>query len=82
MEVNKFNGEKLTATTNGANGFNAGRPSSNHTGVINFAMLDGSTISLNELTDYVIYQALMTPQSKSSEVPYPGFLLTDEAYRL
>ncbi len=81
LAVNKFNGEKLTATTNGASGFNAGRPSSNHTGVINFAMLDGSTISLNEGTDYYVYQALMTPVSKASNVPYPGYLLTDAKYR-
>lgn len=81
LAVNKINGEKLTATTNGANGFNAGRPSSNHTGVVNAGMLDGSTISMNEEMDYVVYQSLMTPQTKTSAVPYGKYLLTDDDFR-
>lgn len=80
LEVNKINGMKLEATL--ANeGFNAGRPSSNHYGIVNTAMLDGSVISLDEQTDYYVYQALMTPQTRQSEVPYPRYILKDDDFR-
>lgn len=81
LPVNKINGEKLEATVEGPLGFNAGRPSSNHTGVVTISMLDGSVENMSEGVDYFVYQALMTPQTKASAVPYPGYLLNEDAYR-
>lgn len=80
LEVNKINGKKLEATL-ANDGFNAGRPSSNHYGIINTAMLDGSVISLDEQTDYYVYQALMTPQTRQSSVPFKGYILKDDDFR-
>jgi prepilin-type N-terminal cleavage/methylation domain-containing protein len=80
MPVNRYNGEKLTASTLGNDGFEAGRPSSDHTGVIQFLMLDGAVISMDENVDYHVYQALMTPQTSSSDVPLNKYILKDDDY--
>jgi prepilin-type N-terminal cleavage/methylation domain-containing protein len=63
------------------NGYNCARPSSGHNGIVNVAMLDGSVISMNNGMAYHVYQALMTPYSRKSDVPHPGYLLKDADYR-
>jgi prepilin-type N-terminal cleavage/methylation domain-containing protein len=77
---NKINGQKLTSDIT-VDGFEVGRPSSNHSGVCNAAMLDGAVISLDEGMDYHVYQALMTPQSSSSDVPANKYILKDDDFR-
>lgn len=80
--ANKINGEKLTAVmASTLGGAEVGRPSSNHPGTVNVAMLDGSIISINEGIDYHVYQALMTPVTKSSDVPNTVYLLKDDDFR-
>ena len=76
---NKINGEKLTATVGS---FEVARPSSNHTGVVIVGMLDGSTKPLAEEVDYHVYQALMTPQTKQSDVPNAQYLLKEDDFTL
>ena len=75
--VNKINGLKLTATIGSAD---AARPSSNHPGTVVIAMLDGSTKSLDDTLDYHVYQALMTPGTRQSDVPNELYLLKEDDY--
>tara|TARA_R110002049_G_scaffold285698_2_gene466799 strand:- start:3379 stop:4674 length:1296 start_codon:yes stop_codon:yes gene_type:complete len=61
-------------------GRNLARPSSAHVDGVNCGMADGATRFITESVDYRVYQALMTPRGKSSNVPWPEFVLTDEAF--
>lgn len=54
------------------------RPSSAHTDGINCGFGDGSTRFITSEIDYRVYQAMLTPRGKSSDVPWPEFVLTDE----
>lgn len=54
------------------------RPSSAHVDGVNAGMADGGTRFIQQSIDYRVYQALMTPRGKSSNVPWPEFVLTDE----
>lgn len=56
------------------------RPSSAHVDGVNCAMADGATRFVPSTIDYRVYQALLTPRGKSSNVPYPEFVLTDEVF--
>jgi prepilin-type N-terminal cleavage/methylation domain-containing protein len=79
---NKLNGEKLKPTTV-VGDFESARPSSNHSGgVVVFSMLDGSTDSISDQIEYHVYQALMTPQTKQSDVPNVPYLLKEADYKL
>ncbi len=77
LPVNKINGNKLLATVGS---LDAARPSSNHPGVAVIGMLDGSTKSLDEGIEYNVYQALMTPQTLQSDVPWNAYLLKEDDY--
>lgn len=55
-----------------------GRPSSAHVEGVNMGFADGATRFVTEGIDYRVYQAIMTPRGKSSDVPFPEFVLTDE----
>lgn len=78
---NRLNGDKLNVSIS-SDGFEVGRPSSDHAGgVIQATMLDGSVVSLNEQINYHVYQALMTPQTSSSDVPLNKYLLKDSDWR-
>ncbi len=77
IPTNKINGNKLGATVGAPD---AARPSSNHPGSSVVGMLDGSTKSLDEQVDYHVYQALMTPQTKQSDVPFHNYLLKEDDY--
>ena len=88
LPMNKINGDKGVADI-GSDRWECGRPSSNHTGVVNVAMLDGSTIGMAEDVDYHVYQALMTPVTSKSFVHYAQagwsgqkYVLKDEDFRL
>ena len=74
---NKINGDKLSALVGD---LEHARPSSNHPGTVVAAMLDGSTKSINEEVEYHVYQALLTPQSKQSDVPNHLYLLKEDDY--
>ncbi len=54
------------------------RPSSAHVEGVNCAFADGQTRFVNSNVDYRVYQAIMTPRGKSSDVPWVEFVLTDE----
>ncbi|TWU48083.1 DUF1559 family PulG-like putative transporter [Rubripirellula reticaptiva] len=54
------------------------RPSSAHVDGVNAAFADGATRFVTDSVDYRVYQALMTLRGKSSNVPWPEFVLTDE----
>jgi hypothetical protein len=56
------------------------RPSSNHPGTVVAAILDGPTKSIDEPIDYHVYQALMTPQTRESDVPNNLYLLKEDDY--
>ncbi len=77
LPVNKINGEKLTAAIGLAD---AARPSSNHPGTVVIGVLDGSTKSLDEGIDYHVYQALLTPGTRQSDVPNELYLLKEDDY--
>ena len=79
VDRNKINGEKLTATVGS---FEVARPSANHPGVVVGAMLDGSTRSISEDIEYTVYQALLSPQTKQSDVPNPQYLLKEADFQL
>lgn len=70
--INKINGDALTAQTGN---IEAARPSSNHTGLANVVMLDGSTKSISQSVDYHVYQALMSPSTSKSYAPWHKYLL-------
>ena len=54
------------------------RPSSAHVDGVNCAFADGQTRFIDSGIDYRVYQALLTPRGKSSDVPWKEFVLTDE----
>nr|WP_039961673.1 DUF1559 domain-containing protein [Rhodopirellula europaea] len=55
------------------------RPSSAHTDGVNAAMADGGTRFIPDNIDYRVYQALLTPRGKSSDVPWPEFVNNTES---
>ncbi len=67
-----------TIGTSVADARNLARPSSAHVDGVNAAFGDGATRFIIDTIDYRVYQALMTPRGKSSNVPWPEFVLTDE----
>ncbi len=54
------------------------RPSSAHVDGVNMGFADGATRFVSESVDTRVYQAMMTPRGKSSDVPWPEFVLTEE----
>ncbi|TWU60258.1 hypothetical protein Poly51_05330 [Rubripirellula tenax] len=76
--VHKINGgdvylDLMTA----ANAPDLARPSSLHDGGVNMAMVDGSVRFVTESISYPIYQALLTPSGRSSDVPNNEFVPLD-----
>ncbi len=80
--LHKINGggrENMTnIRVNAANAQDLARPTSFHWDGANFAMADGSVKLINNTIDYRVYQALMTPRGKSSDVPFSEYVLTEE----
>jgi hypothetical protein len=69
----------LQMTFASANYIDLARPSSAHVTGVNIATADGGTRYLNESIDYRVWQALMTPRGKSSSVPFPEYVLSDDS---
>jgi len=65
--------------TDATNCVDVARPSSAHTGGANVVMLDRTVKFLTESIDYRVFQALMTPRGKSSDVPWPEYVLDEES---
>jgi len=80
LPANKINGMRKDGNRIGH--LDYARPSSNHPGVVNAAMLDGSTVTFSEGMAYHVYQALMTPHTSKSDVPWHKYLLKDDDYTL
>ena len=74
---NPINGDKTIAVVGDVN---AARPSSDHGGVVNYAMLDGSVSAVNDTIDYHVYQALVTPRTRQADVPIDTYLLKADDY--
>ncbi len=74
--VNRVNGEKFSAPLN----IDSARPSSGHTGLVNMAMLGGSVASMSEQIDYHVYQALLTPHTRASDMPQSNYVLKEDDY--
>ena len=79
--VNKINGanppdNKYTVPLS----FESARPSSGHTGVINVAMLGGSVMTMSDRIEYQVYQALLTPHTRASDVPNKTYILKESDY--
>ena len=55
------------------------RPSSAHTGGVNMAFADGTVRFVQDSISYRVYQALLTPRGKSSNVPFPEFVPAGDA---
>ncbi len=55
------------------------RPSSAHVGGVNMGFADGSSRFVDEQIDYRVYQAIMTPRGKSSDVPFQEYVLQGES---
>lgn len=51
------------------------RPSSAHNGGVNMGFADGSSRFVSDQIDYRVYQAIMTPRGKSSDVPFNEYIL-------
>ncbi|EMI19922.1 hypothetical protein RMSM_03151 [Rhodopirellula maiorica SM1] len=70
----------FTLQMNSTNAIDLARPSSAHVDGVNAGMADGGTRFIGEGIDYRVYQALLTPRGKSSSVPWPEFVLSDDDY--
>jgi prepilin-type N-terminal cleavage/methylation domain-containing protein/prepilin-type processing-associated H-X9-DG protein len=62
-------------TMNDATAAILARPSGAHNGGVNVGFADGSSRFVGEQIDYRVYQAIMTPRGKSSDVPFNEFIL-------
>ncbi|MEO8494092.1 MAG: DUF1559 domain-containing protein, partial [Planctomycetota bacterium] len=58
----------------------AARPSSWHSGGVNVVFADKHTIFLSEQIDYDVYQQLMTPYGKKSDMPCKKYVLRAEDF--
>ena len=78
VPVNRINGDKLNPSIKGT--IPAARPSSNHSGVVNIGLADGSVRTLNEIIDYHVYTALVTPMTAQSDAPFHRYNLKAADY--
>ena len=70
LPIHKINGGDVYNTfMSRTNRADVARPSSLHVGGVNLATAGGETRYLGDSADYRIYQALMTPQSRNSDMP-------------
>lgn len=61
-----------------ANSSDLARPSSAHVDGVNMGFADGGNRFIASSIDYRVYQSLLTPRGKSSDVPWKEFVLTNE----
>jgi prepilin-type N-terminal cleavage/methylation domain-containing protein len=57
------------------------KPSSHHVGGVNIVCADGQVRFLRETISYRVFQSLMTPDGKRSDVPFNEFSLRDEDWQ-
>ena len=57
------------------------RPSSNHRGGVNVAFVDNHTEFLANSISYTVYQQLMTPNGRRSNMPFPTYVLKDKDWK-
>ena len=74
-----INSDRFTSTTVDED-IRYARPSSAHIDGVVMGFADGQVRFVNDSIDYRVYQALLTLRGKSSNVPWPEFILTDEAF--
>lgn len=74
------NGDIYGLQMDGSNAAALARPSSAHNGGVNMGFADGGTKFVTENIDYRVYQALMTPRGKSSDVPFKEYVLEAGAF--
>ena len=60
------------------NCYDLARPSAIHPESVNMTFADGSVRTINKSIDYRVYQAVLTPHGRKSDVPQSEFVLTDE----
>jgi len=79
--IHKINGgDKFVLTMNSTNYFDLARPSSAHNDGVNISFADGRVNFTRETIDYRVYQGLLTPRGKSSDVPFSEYVLKDDDY--
>jgi prepilin-type N-terminal cleavage/methylation domain-containing protein/prepilin-type processing-associated H-X9-DG protein len=78
VPVNRINGDRQNATLKGT--VAGGRPSSNHTDLVNAAFADGSVRTIAEAIDYHVYTSLMTPAGAQSDAPMNKYVLKSADY--
>ena len=67
--------------TNLTNHADIARPSSSHADGVNMGFADGSTrFIVQDKMDYRVYQALMTPRGKSSDVPLREYVMPGDVF--
>lgn len=56
------------------------RPSSAHSGVVNVGFASGRTMAISDQIDYAVYQSLLTPNNRKSDMPTRSYILKGEDY--
>ena len=74
QDAEALNVEQMTL----ANAPTLARPSSFHYDGVNASFADGSIKFIVDSIDYQVYQAMMTPHGRQSNVPFKDFVLTDQ----
>lgn len=79
-QINGAGSEDLHGMQMTASNFaNVARPSSAHNGGVNMGFADGASRFVAQTIDYRVYQALLTPRGKSSNVPFTEYVLPGDA---
>jgi len=81
LEINQgLDGQDIYLTDmDPGNAHRVARPSSAHADGVNMGFADGASKFISQQIDYRVYQALMTPRGKSSDVPFREFIPEGEA---
>lgn len=78
--VHKINGgDVYNVRMSAANMADIARPSSLHPGGVNVGYADGHVVFVTDSIDYRIYQAIMTPNTRSSDMPMNQHVLDSDA---
>ena len=84
QRFHKINGDgtegedKTQRIPNFGDAYHFARPSSLHSGGVNAVFCDTGTRFITETIDYRVYQAMLTPKGKKSDVPEKEFTITNE----
>ncbi len=72
--------EKMSAPVGTTTPADLARPSSAHVDGVNAGMADGGTRYITSSIEYRVYQALLTPRGKSSDVPWQEYVIDEDAF--